>query len=76
MSEHSEPTESPTDAKPVRPNLIGIVAAVLSLTLFGVTHFAFGFPDMLIHVVMLPVIIGLATRWSVKLNHTNPYRDD
>ncbi|MEC9067697.1 MAG: hypothetical protein VX569_10510 [Pseudomonadota bacterium] len=76
MSEHSEPSDSPKDDKPIRPNLIGIVTGVLSLMLFGVSHFTLGFPDMFIHVLMLPVIIGLVTRWSVNLNYTNTYRDE
>lgn len=76
MNENDEPTDHVETDKPVRPNQVAIITAVLSLIVFSVTHFTFGFPDMLIHVLILPIIIGLVVRWSLKLNSTNNYRRD
>lgn len=64
------------DLKPIRPTMIGVIAGLGALVIFAVTHIAFGFPEMLIHVLLLPLFIGLIVRFSTKLNHTNPWRRD
>jgi hypothetical protein len=74
-AEHDQEPDA-EGAKPVRPNLLGVVTGVFALIVLAITHFTIGFPDMFIHVLMLPVIIGLVVRWSIKLNYTNAYRDD
>ena len=62
--------------KTYNPNLWGLVAALVSISIFAVSYLMFDFPDMLIHVFMLPVIIGFVVRWQIRLNHTKHYRGD
>lgn len=64
------------DLKPIRPTMIGVITGLAALVIFAVTHAAFGFPEMLIHVLILPLLIGLIVRFLTKLNHTNPWRRD
>lgn len=64
------------DLKPIRPTRIGVITGLGALVIFAVTHIAFGFPEMLIHVLLLPLLIGLIVRFSTKLKHTNPWRRD
>ena len=64
------------DDKAYNPNTWGLVTGVVSLAIFAIAYVTIGFPSMLIHVFMLPIIIGFIVRWQIKLKYTNPYRDD
>jgi hypothetical protein len=64
------------DDRNYNPNVWGFVTGLVSLAIFAFTYFTVGFPDMLMHVFTLPVIIGLIVRWQIRLNHTKRYRDD
>lgn len=64
------------ELKTVSPTRIGVITGVVALVVFAITHIAFGFPEMLIHVLLLPLLIGLIVRFSTKLNYTNPWRRD
>ena len=70
MNDEQEPT------KPINPNLWGLGTGVVAFILFAIAHFTIGFPDMLIHAFILPIVIGLLVRWQFKLEYTNPYRDE
>ena len=62
--------------KSYNPNIWGAVTGLASLLIFSVAYATLGFPSMLIHVLILPIVIGLIVRWQIKLNFTNSYRDD
>lgn len=64
------------ETKTYNPNLWGLGAGIVSLVFFTISYLYFGWPDMLIHVLLLPLIISLIVRWQIKLKYTNPYRDD
>ncbi len=75
MTEHGQERQS-EEAKTYNPDIWGFVTFVIAFIAFAVTHFSFGFPDLLIHVLILPVIIGFVVRWLIKLKYTNVYCDD
>ena len=62
--------------KPVKPNLIGLLTGLVMFALFAVTHYAFGFPRMLIHVFIIPIGVGLIMRYYLNLEHGDPWRRD
>ena len=62
--------------KTYNPNVWGFATGVFALLVLAVTHVTIGFPSMLVHVFILPVVIGLVVRWQIKLKYTNTYRDD
>jgi hypothetical protein len=72
MTEEHDDEESKT----YNPNLWGLGTGIFGLVAFTISYIFFGWPDTLIHVLILPVIVGLLVRWQIKLSYGNPYRDD
>ena len=62
--------------KTYNPNAWGLATGLISLAIFAVTYVTIDFPSMLVHVFVLPIVVGLVVRWQIKLKYTNPYRDD